>query len=390
MRVDLKSLGTFSRIGQRGASRAAGALASLVDRSTFVEETSVNFAPVEHVESGLATHDTRVSITFEGALEGRALLAFESASAEFVLANLDGVGPDPDPAYIQEVANIATSSFVDGWAADLTDTIDISTPTALSANQPLVPGGQDIDGSSFVFSATIGFEGEPLDCEFLLVPEPASFVEALREGTGTRSPAAVGIDELTAFLRLTAAGAETVSEQLEMLTGLETAVVVSHLNVVPIEDVPDAIGSDSFQGTVFGLDGPVDGFLAVLFEEAAADSIAAAMVPGGDDDPAMRRGALEELGNITASGFIDGWANALDTTIGHSTPEFVEDMGRALLQSIAARLGRTQEFAYVFDVVITAGSPMECRVFVFPEEQGLQTMISTLDTDIDVTDVERL
>ena len=104
----------------------------------------------------------------------------------------------------------------------------------------------------------------------------------------------------------------------------------------------------------------------------------------------MQQGAIEELGNITASGFIDGWANALGTTIDHSVPDFVDDMGRALLQSIAARLGQTQDFAYVFDVRITADEPMECRVFAFPDEQGLQEVISSLDTDIDVTDVSRL
>ena len=390
MRVDLKSLGTFNRIGSAGAERAAESLASLTGVETFVERTAINFTPVEHVDSVLDGEETQVAIEFGGALEGRALLVFDEASADHVLTNLQGAGSDPDPAYLHEVANILTSSFIDGWAEHLEGTIDISTPAALDADQPLVPDGQALDGSSFLFTSTIGFEDTGFACRFFLVPEPRSFVETLRAGSKAGTTLDVDIDELTAFLRLTAAGAGTVSEQLAMLTGIEAEVSVSHLNFVPVEEVPNALDTGTYAGTVFRFEGPMEGFLAVLFDESTADSVAEAMMPGAADDPARHRGAIEELGNITASGFIDGWANALGTTIDHSVPDFVEDMGRALLESIAAELGQHQEFAYVFDVVITAEEPMSCRVFAFPDEAGLGEVISSLDADLDVSTVERL
>lgn len=390
MRVDLKSLGTFDQIGTAGARRAADALGMLTGTDPTVERTRVNFTRVEQLERTLGDPETRVAIEFGGALEGRALLLLDARSSEHVLSQLDGAGQDPEPAYLQEVANIMTSSFVDGWAENLSETIDIAPPTALADGQPLVPAGQDVDGSAFVFTATIAFPGTDASVQFYLVPEPNSFVGTLREGTEDVGELAVDIDELTTFLRLTAAGADTVSDQLEMLTGLDTSVSVSHLNFVPIEDVPSAIDSGQYKGTVFQFEGPVQGFLAVLFDRSTAAEIAGAMLPGADDDPEMQQGALEELGNITASGFIDGWANALDTTIDHSVPDFVDDMGRALLDSIAAQLAQRQEFAYVFDVRIAAEDPMECRVFAFPEEQGLQELITGLDTDLNVADIERI
>lgn len=390
MRVDLDSLGTFNRIGSAGAARAADALTSLTGVATTIERTTINFTPVEHAESVLGADETRVQIEFEGALDGRALLVFDRPSAKYVLENLDGAGPEPDPSYLHEVANIMTSSFVDGWAEDLGETIDISTPSSMDEDQPLVPEGQAIDGSSFLFTSSIELDGGDHGCRFFLVPEPTGFLAGLRETRDLDEDLAVEVDELTTFLRLTAAGAATVSDQLETMTGLETEVTVSHLNFVPIEVVPSVIDSDTYRGTVFKFEGPMDGFLAVLFDSATADSVVSAMVPGEGADPVMQRAALEELGNITASGFIDGWANALGTTIDHSVPDFVDDMGRALLESIAARLGQSQDFASVFDVVITADEPMECRVFAFPEDRGLQAVISSLDTDIDVSDVERI
>jgi len=65
-------------------------------------------------------------------------------------------------------------------------------------------------------------------------------------------------------------------------------------------------------------------------------------------------------------------------------------MGSALLESIAARIGQGQEYGYVFDVVVTAEESMSCRVFAFPEEDGLQEAISSLERDINVEDVERI
>lgn len=387
MQVDLKSLGTFNRIGKAGATRAADALATLTETDTAVETTVINFGPVEHVGGPLGDADTRVAIEFDGAIDGRALLVFDESCAEYVLEHLSGAG-EPDRTYLNEVANIMTSSFIDGWAANLDDTVDIAPPTALDDDQPLVPDGRDVNGSSFVFKSTISI-GQTSACDFYLVPAPTSFIETLREDTRAGEELAVDIDELTAFLQLTAAGAETVADQLATMTGVETEVTVSHLNFVPVESVPATIDDGTYTGTVFQFEGPMDGYLAILFDSASASEMASSMLPGASDDE-MVRSAIEELGNITASGFIDGWANALGTTIDHSVPDFVDDMGSALLESIAARLGQTQEYAYVFDVVVTASEPMACRVFAFPEEDGLRDVIASLGADIDVEDVERI
>ncbi|MFW5938341.1 MAG: chemotaxis protein CheC, partial [Halanaeroarchaeum sp.] len=130
MRVDLASLETFNRIGTAGARRAADGLATLTDEETFVRTTKINFAPLDSLSSQFDEESKTVAIEFDGGLDGRALLAFDPDTVDYVLANLAGAGADPNPAYLDEVANIMTSSFVDGWAAHLSETIDISTPTA--------------------------------------------------------------------------------------------------------------------------------------------------------------------------------------------------------------------------------------------------------------------
>lgn len=388
MRVDLASLGTFNRIGTAGAQRAADALATLTGLETFVETNKINFAPVETVSTLFDASETAVGIEFDGGLEGQALLVFDEASADRVLSELAGGEAAPTGEYLHEVANIMTSSFVDGWAEHLDEIIDISTPSTVDS----VPRWDEhpaFETFSFVFESDIVIGSAGHECRFYLVPEPTGFLEAIRTA-GEESPETdVNVRELSTFIRLTAAGAETVAANLGAMTGIETDVAVSHLDFIPVEDVPGIVKADQHVGTVFQFSGALEGYLAVLFEDDAATTIAEALIP---DDPgeAMRQSAIEEIGNITASGFVDGWANALDTTIDHSVPDFVDDMGRAVLESVAVELGMSQEFAYVFDVVITADDPMTCRLFAFPEADGFRSLVSSLDADLDISSVERV
>ncbi|MFB6131987.1 MAG: chemotaxis protein CheC [Halanaeroarchaeum sp.] len=389
MRVHLDSLETFNRIGTDGATEAADALSMLTGVDTYVETTKINFAPVETLSTLFGGSETAVGIEFEGPLEGHAVLVFDEESAEYVLSRLAGDGPTPGEESLHEVANIMTSNFVDGWAAHLEDTIDIATPTGLDT----VPGRTEhpeLDEFSFVFQSDIGIGKSTMGCRFYLLPEPTSFMKTLRETGEQSGEDAVDVDELSTFIRLTAAGAETVATNLEMMTGIETDVAVSHLDFIPVEDVPGVVDSEQHVGSVFQFSGAIDGYLAVLFEDDAATSMASSLAGGDLADEAMRQSAIEEIGNVTASGFIDGWANALDTTIDHTVPDFVDDMARAVLESIAAELGMSQEFAYVFDVAITTEEPMSCRVFAFPDADGFRELVSRLDADLDVSSVERV
>ena len=388
MRVDLASLGTFNRIGTAGADKAADALSTLTGAETFVQTTKVNFTPIDSIETLFSDAETTVAVDFDGGLEGHALLVFDEASAQFVLDELSGAGPDPDRAYLNEVGNIMTSSFVDGWAEQLTETIDISTPTTVEDPVQRVPN-DDLAEFSFVFESDIEVGAPGHECRFYLLPDPESFLGMLQEAGDQARSSSVSIRELSTFIRLTAAGAETVATNLEMLTGMETDVAVTHLDFVPIRDVASAVDDGEYLGTVFEFSGPMDGYLAVLFEAAGAGTVTEALV-GETGDDAMQQSAIEELGNITASGFVDGWANALDTTIDHSVPDFVDDMGQAVLESVAVQLGRTQEFAYVFDVAISAEEPLTCRLFAFPEAEGFRSVVSALDEDLDVSSVERV
>ena len=93
----------------------------------------------------------------------------------------------------------------------------------------------------------------------------------------------------------------------------------------------------------------------------------------------MDKSAIKELGNIMTSGFIDGWANVLETTIEHSPPEFVHEMGAAIVSPIAARLGTQQEHAFVIDSTVrTDDGAVSCSLYALPNERELMAALDEL------------
>jgi len=169
-----------------------------------------------------------------------------------------------------------------------------------------------------------------------------------------------------------------------MMTGLDTDVDVSRLRFVPLEGVPKQVGDDRFVGVVFELKGLPSGYLVVLFDEKSAKTVASSMMPGGSDEDgigAMTEGAIKELGNIMTSGFIDGWANVLGTSIEHTPPNFVHDMGSAIMSPVIGKLGQRQDYAFVIDSTIEIdGHQGRCDIYALPDERELARALSALPT----------
>jgi len=145
--------------------------------------------------------------------------------------------------------------------------------------------------------------------------------------------------------------------------------------------VPAEVGVEPHAGTVFELQGEPSGYLAILFEEESAARIAASMLPSEPDEPlgGMAENALCELGNVMTSGFIDGWANVLGTSITHSPPEFVHDIGSATISPLIAKLSQRQDYGFVIDAAIrTEGVQTRCDVYALPDERELTRALDRL------------
>jgi len=396
MRVDVRALGACNRLAERGAGQAAGALTDLTGTDLSVEVTGASVASGEDLAEAFAGRESiGVSVGLRGGLEGEAVLAFDAANVDALLSLLPG-GSSMGRSAVTEVGNIALGGFLDGWANYLGTAIDMTPPRYFEADGAAVlPDGALAGDGVFLFESRLDATTTDLDFSIYMLPDSGKFRDLVvgktapaaaaggdgGAGSGGSGSTAIPYDSLSTFASLAKRGSANAADNIGMMTGLETSVDVSRLRFVPLADVPAEVGVEPHAGTVFELQGEPSGYLAILFEEESAEKIAASMLPSEPDEPlgGMAENALCELGNVMTSGFIDGWANVLGTSITHSPPEFVHDIGSATISPLVAKLSRRQDYGFVIDAAIqTEGVQTRCDVYALPDERELVTALDRL------------
>ena len=386
MKVDIRELGQFNNLASQGAERAARSLSQLTGVQIDVEVTDVSLV-TENVLAETFTGKSFVGVELglEGGLEGETVLAFERERAlmlQDLLLEATGSSDELAQSSVTELGNIMIGGFIDGWANHLGEAINMTPPKYTEAVGPRILPDQAIEAAKthgvFLFESKLKAMDVDLDFSIYMLPEYRQFVELLSGNEGNQIP----VNRLSAFEDLAKEGAGNAAGQIGMMTGLDTDVDVSRLRFVPLKGVPRQVGDDRFVGVVFELKGLPSGYLVVLFDEESAQTVASSMMPGDSSEEGigtMTEGAIKELGNIMTSGFIDGWANVLGTSIEHTPPNFVHDMGSSIMSPVVGKLGKQQEYAFVIDSTIEIdGRRGRCDVYALPNERELARALSAL------------
>jgi chemotaxis protein CheC len=200
----------------------------------------------------------------------------------------------------------------------------------------------------------------------------------------------VDIRKLSLFTRVAREGTARVSDSITQLTGAETEVVLSKLNFLHIDDVRAHIGSEKRVGIHVELTESPYGYVLFLLGIRDSHALAGMMLPDGmePEDPSggftdMERSAIQEAGNIMTSGYIDGWANVLGTTIDMSTPKFTFGPADRIVDEMGG--WPDEDVVFVLDSQITAaGTGLDLSIYTFPRMEALVKLIERLDVETDV------
>lgn len=375
MRVDTDSLSVVRELAHDGAEHASEALFTLTSVDTRVETTSVTLLSRESADERFSQEMAGVELDFEGALSGRTTLVFDSEQARTLVAERS---PEESELMIEsgveELGSIMLSGAIDGWADSLETTIDMAPPTQLETGISVPSDTEYV----FIFESKLESVEEGLEFEIYMLPEWGPLATVLDQRSADE---AVPLKKFATFNDMTREGASQAAAYITSMTGIETTVEISQCSFVPIEEVPVHVGDTQFVGVVLEYRGTPSGYLAILFDEPSARTIADALVPVESDETwdEMDKSAIKELGNIMTSGFIDGWANVLETSIEHSPPEFVHDMGAAIVSPIAAQLGTQQEHAFIIDSTVrTDDGAVSCSLYALPNEHELMGALDEL------------
>ncbi|MFC7047363.1 chemotaxis protein CheC [Halobacteriaceae archaeon GCM10025711] len=398
MKLNVETLGTFYELARDGAELAARRLAPVTDLDTRVAVTRLHFTSrsgiVDELDDGTEKVAVRVELT--GGLEGTSLIVFDREDALAVAETLVAEFPQEERGQISrsaivEVSQMMLSGFVDEWSDTLDVHIDITAPTFVTGTDPVPfvdgPDADDVEHAAdelvLVFRSRLTAIGTEIAFKHYLIPDQERMGELLEAHTGDST--GIEHEKLYRFDRMAQEGAREAAANLTTMTDLEVAVDIRRINFVSLDAIPRGVPNAPQISVAFSFTGTPSGYLLFLFDEHSADELMTAAMGGIDeDDPgdAIRRDAISELSNIMASGMLDGWANLLDTTINHSTPAYVHDMGAAVVDPLIVGLGYDQSFAFVFDTRIRGvDTAFDVQIYIIPDEQDLQAALRRLDAD---------
>ena len=390
MKIDVQSFGTFNQLAHEGAQEATRSMTQMTGIAAAVEVTRISLVERTDVGEELGSDADLVGVQFglDGALAGETVLIFEREQAEQIVRALLGGVDDEEMARssVKEIGNIMVSGFIDGWAEHLETSIEHTPPTYIERQgKDVVPDAPEASDRNqvFVIRSKVQWEGDEVSFYIYMLPEYAPMAELMAEHSDRSD--AIPIEKLAAFNRMTREGARRAAENVQLMSGIETEAEVTQISFAPIEDVPRQFDDETYVGTVVEFTGTPSGFLLVLFDEQSAVTVAEALVPVELDSNELtdhHRAAIKELGNIMTSGFVDGWGNVLERSVEHTPPQLVHDMGKAIIDPLAAHLGQQQRHAFIIDSKMkTAALEFECEIHALPNEEELRNALDDLDVE---------
>jgi chemotaxis protein CheC len=194
----------------------------------------------------------------------------------------------------------------------------------------------------------------------------------------------VDIRKLSFINEMAKVGTNGVADNMSKLTGEDAKMEVTKTNFVDIEDIKSQLDEGKRVGVRVRLMEPPHGHILILFPEASAKKITALMLRDMVDDMStvsgeMARSAVEELGNMMASGFIDGWADVLGKTIDIATPQLVYAPAGEIVERTAGLGG--EDLALFFDSDLSVPSyQIEAEIYAFPNLEEFVEMVNNIET----------
>ncbi|ELY70018.1 chemotaxis protein CheC [Natrinema versiforme] len=193
----------------------------------------------------------------------------------------------------------------------------------------------------------------------------------------------VDIRKLSFINEMAKVGTNGVADNMSKLTGEDAQMEVTKTNFIDVEDIESQLDSGKRVGVRVRLLDPPHGHILILFPEASAKKITAIMLRDvvddmGDVSGKMARSAVEEMGNMMASGFIDGWADVLGRAIDIAAPQLVYAPTEDIVTRTASLGG--DDLALFFDSDLSVPSyQIEAEIYAFPDLEEFVEMVNGID-----------
>ncbi|SEH12224.1 chemotaxis protein CheC [Natronorubrum sediminis] len=193
----------------------------------------------------------------------------------------------------------------------------------------------------------------------------------------------VDIRKLSFINEMAKVGTNGVADNMSKLTGEDAQMEVTKTNFVDVDDIKSQVDPGNRIGVRVRLLDPPHGHILILFPEESAKKITAIMLRDVVDDMSdvsskMARSAVEEMGTMMSSGFIDGWADVLGRAIDIAAPQLVYAPTGEIVTRTAG-LG-SDDLALFFDSDLTVPSyQIEAEIYAFPDLEEFVEMVNAME-----------
>jgi len=200
-------------------------------------------------------------------------------------------------------------------------------------------------------------------------------------------PLLIDVRKLSLITDLIQDGAEQVAGSLGELAGVEASVDIKSLSFVQPDDIVTEMGAGTIYSARIRLTEPPYGVFLMTFSTETAAEIARLMTgsPVEGEFTQLQESALQEMCNILTSGFIDGIADTLKTTINMGTPT-VEPGEASGIADAALSHVRRDSLTIVLDSLVDIEETdvaFSLRIFLIPDPGSFVHLIDQLDRDVE-------
>ena len=207
-------------------------------------------------------------------------------------------------------------------------------------------------------------------------------------------PILIDIRKLTIIGKLIQHGAKNVADSLSTMADIEADIRIKSLSFVEPGDIPQEIGEGEFYHANIRLTEPPYGVFLMAFDDRTGEEIAHHMtgqeVAEGELNK-LQESALQEMCNILTSGFIDGIANTLSTTINMETPELEYDDAEVIAEDTLSHI-HADSLSIVLDSVVDLedrATEFQLRIFLVPDPGAFVNLLDKLDIE-EIREIEDL
>lgn len=180
-------------------------------------------------------------------------------------------------------------------------------------------------------------------------------------------------------------GMAGATKALSEMLGKELLVAAVNVEFIPVNQVPYTVGGpDAGVTSIYvAVEGDISGHMMLIMNLPSAFSLADILLeksPGETellDD--MDISALEEVGNITGSFFLNALIDHAELDVRPSPPSCAVDMAGALLSSVLADVSKAAEQVLTMETIFSISDQQIKGFFLlFPEPESLNILLDAI------------